>query len=1040
MVDTIPGNSSTTTTLNPSTGVDVVIETNGDHDWFRVDLTAGTTYSFQTWSQTGSNPDSHLRLWQGSTMVAENDDIIYAENTYSLINYTPTTSGTYYIDAGTYGNQTTGTMRLTVATVNNSASDTVGNTVGTATPLAMDGVVTGAINAAGDRDVYAISLVAGQTYFFRTGLTATGDSLDSILTLRDAAGDAIKQNDDAGAGLYSGIRYTATTSGTYYLDVSSYGSGASSTGNFTLTAYRTTPLTVYTNDQIARQLTNDYWGGSSHSFAVTVGGTLTFNVTGLTSAAQTLAREALNLWSDVTGLRFSEVTTAGAQLIFDDAEDGAATKFTFDANGALTASTVNVSLAWLSQNGTSLNSYSFQTFVHEIGHALGLGHAGNYNSSASYGIDAAYANDSWSQTVMSYFSQTENEYLAAMGWTRQFVVTPMVADAIAMTTLYGTNTTTRTGNTTYGFNNNSGRQIYDAATYGALTYAIIDNGGIDTMDYSGFGQNQYIDLRAEAFSNIGGRVGNVSIARGTIIENAVGGAGADTIIGNSAANNLNGGAGNDALDGGDGNDTLVGGLGDDTVIGGAGLDTMMGGVGNDTYYVDNSGDAVVENAGEGIDMIYATANFASTGNIETIALMGVAAINAQGDNLDNVLIGNAASNTIRGMGGNDTIYGGDGADILYGDDGGDMLIGGNGDDAFAGGLGNDAIDGGSGNDSIAGNEGDDVLIGGAGIDLMTGGSGNDVFYVDHSGDAALENAGEGIDTVYSTANFSLTDHVETLALMGSAANGSGNAQDNTIIGNGGANVLHGMGGNDTVYGGDGDDVIYGDDGSDMLIGGSGADAFSGGLGDDAIDGGDGNDSIAGNEGNDILIGGAGADLMAGGAGNDTYYIDNGADQIVEYGGEGTDTVYATVDWTLADNIEVLALMGGVAVTGSGNSLDNTIIGNGLNNILFGHGGNDTIFGGDGADIILGGAGNDMLYGNAGADRFVFQPGSNIDRVADFERGTDQIDLSYYGFTFEGLKTLFVQEGDVGSIHLSNGDVIYLHHVTMSQLTAADFVL
>src|SRR3982751_1208565 len=70
----------------------------------------------------------------------------------------------------------------------------------------------------------------------------------------------------------------------------------------------------------------------------------------------------------------------------------------------------------------------------------------------------------------------------------------------------------------------------------SVAYTIFDTGGIDTLDYSQYAFNQVIDLNPETFSDVGNRDGNVSIARGTIIENAIGGSNRDTIIGNSVAN------------------------------------------------------------------------------------------------------------------------------------------------------------------------------------------------------------------------------------------------------------------------------------------------------------------------------------------------------------------------------------------------------------------------------------------------------------------------------------------------------------------------
>ncbi|QNP46486.1 M10 family metallopeptidase C-terminal domain-containing protein [Sphingomonas sediminicola] len=214
-----------------------------------------------------------------------------------------------------------------------------------------------------------------------------------------------------------------------------------------------------------------------------------------------------------------------------------------------------------------MGGYAYQAYLHEIGHALGLGHAGNYNTTANYPYDALYQNDAWSTSVMSYFSQTENTYFAGQGFDSAYLVTPMVADILAMQQMYGLSTTTRNGDTTYGFNSNAGNP-YNAAVLFNVAYTIFDTGGTDTMDFSGYDVAQVLNLNAESFSSVGTLDGNVSIARGTTIENAIGGGGNDSIIGNSVANVLTGGDGSDTITGGAGNDTfrdLKSGLNGDTI-------------------------------------------------------------------------------------------------------------------------------------------------------------------------------------------------------------------------------------------------------------------------------------------------------------------------------------------------------------------------------------------------------------------------------------------------------------------------------------------
>ncbi len=317
-------------------------------------------------------------------------------------------------------------------------------------------------------------------------------------------------------------------------------------------------IPTFTYDQIADQLTTGYWRATSRDerrFDVDVGGTLTVNISALTAAGQSLALTALSAWSAVTGLTFQQTTDLG-DIRFDDNQSGAYANYSVTGN-VINYSWINVSTSWINYYGTNEDSYSLQTYIHEIGHALGLGHAGNYNGSASYPNDALYTNDSWQASIMSYFSQTENTSIDA---TRAFVMTPMIADIIAMRSLYGTTSTFLATDTIFGLNSTAGG-IYDffaAGTPNNITsVTIIDDGGNDLIDYSHVNADQNFNLNDESISDVAGYVGNLSIARDTIIENVRAGSGDDTIIGNEVNNLITGNGGNDIIDGAAGEDTAI---------------------------------------------------------------------------------------------------------------------------------------------------------------------------------------------------------------------------------------------------------------------------------------------------------------------------------------------------------------------------------------------------------------------------------------------------------------------------------------------------
>ena len=111
---------------------------------------------------------------------------------------------------------------------------------------------------------------------------------------------------------------------------------------------------------------------------------------------------------------------------------------------------------------------------------------------------------------------------------------------------------------------------------------IYDTGGEDTLSLEYDEADQRVDLRPEGISDVAGLTGNLSIARGTVIEDFFAGTGNDTVTGNDAANYISGNSGNDTLAGGSGDDQLYGGSGTDVLDGGPGDDYLDGGFGNDT--------------------------------------------------------------------------------------------------------------------------------------------------------------------------------------------------------------------------------------------------------------------------------------------------------------------------------------------------------------------------------------------------------------------------------------------------------------------------
>ncbi|MCG7391807.1 calcium-binding protein [Microvirga sp. ACRRW] len=568
----------------------------------------------------------------------------------------------------------------------------------------------------------------------------------------------------------------------------------------------------------------------------------------------------------------------------------------------------------------------------------------------------------------------------------------------------------------------------------ALDNTLLGDAGDDTLD-GGIGIDTMV-------GGIGNDVYYVDDINDFVLENA--GGGIDTVFSSGEEYNLADNIENLTLTGsaiiGRGNDLdnlIIGNAEWNWLNGGAGADTLIGGAGNDTYYFVNLDDVVIENADEGYDTIVTTISYTLGDHIESLVLRGPG-LAGTGNDLDNHLL-----NAMSTDGDYTTLDGGAGNDLIEGNGSYSVYIGGSGNDTIRGGSGHSLYVGGSGDDSIILFSSDNTLV---------GGSGDDFYYVSDLDHIIIENAGEGIDTVQAYGrSITLSDHVENLELYSPPSGfvAKGNDENNII------QVYH-PDGSGTLDGAAGDDYLvavvyaYVDH---VLIGGSGVDTMSGGMGNDtyyvdneldeayedswfsggydtvishanytlltAIEelqlqgsaiSGTGNaldnkivgnalaNNLRGEAGNDTLDGGAGNDTMAGGSGDDTYYVNSTADRVTELASEGTDTIHASVSWTLGANMENLVLTGS-ATRGVGNALNNVIQGTSANNNL------------------NGGSGSDTLTGGAGEDQFVLTRGhAGVDTITDFVHGTDQIVLS--GFDFSSLEdeyTLVIDGGPVDEV-------------------------
>lgn len=671
----------------------------------------------------------------------------------------------------------------------------------------------------------------------------------------------------------------------------------------------------------------------------------------------------------------------------------------------------NRALDWgtdsLQQGGDDRN-----TLIHEIGHALGLSHPGNYNAEegkppATYEANADHIEDTAKYSVMSYFSETYTDANHGVEWAR----TPLMHDIAAIQRLYGANMSTRTDWTTYGFNSNAG-DVYSIVNGDEdVVYCIWDAGGIDTLDLSGYDYEQVINLAPGSFSDAGSLFGNISMADAVdihgnnswepgfdannianYIENAIGGTGKDTIHGNKTHNFIDGRSGDDVILGWEGNDTLWGGIGNDRLYGGRDIDTLYGFTGNDTLVGDEGTDTLYGEDGD--DILYA------------------------GDHLK----GDEAVDKLYGGNGNDSYYVTDRFDQVFEFGTGEtdriftnlrvlsladtnvvqgdvehLVFVGTGSFKGIGNALNNALVGGTANDDLRGGDGHDWIDGAGGQDTMYGGTGYDTYTVDNAGDKIIEIEAESngavvdnsLDTIrtklaiYSMNTPNVVGNVENLEYFGTASfNGTGNALANTIKGGVNGDTLSGLGG------------------------------------DDRLEGGGGIDTLRGGADNDTLDGGASRDNMYGGTGDDTYIVDSSLDKVIEAEAElasvpngnsgvdgGIDTVMTELgtfglnSFTVTGKVENLTYTGSGTFNGTGNALHNVIKGGAQSDKLFGLAGSDTLEGGGGNDTLEGGADADTLLGGTGEDTFKYTHAADAagdtiyGGVPGFDTSIDILDFS-----------------------------------------------
>lgn len=733
-------------------------------DFYGFNLVAGQTYLFSAYA-SGATPlgDTFLYL-ADSTFALINYDDDGGAGVNSLLTYTATYTGLHIVGVGAFPDSgLVGTYTLDA--VIQPPADIVSDDPALAATIDIGVIEYGFIDTGfseiygpdfSEVDTYSFTVEAGKIYTFEIAGGADYESffldlppgeLDTLALVYDADGNTIAFNDDISfpGDISSRVSFFATETTTLYLDVLSY---APWTGGYTITSQEIDPADYDPLDAIIWEnaanipvqpgnIAYVYFADAGENFGETGDdGVSPLPSLGWNDFEKQQVMLALEEYERILGINYVITDDPGIatfRLITTESELYGAYMYPQDpafGSQAGIAAFNTLSGAWTFDQQQSLErgGFAFGVILHEFGHGHGLAHPHDRGGGSDVMLGVAGATGSLGiydlnqgvYTVMSYNDAWDTHPDGPSpftvdgidnGWSGSL----SAFDIAALQRRYGVTNPYNTGNNTY--------LIADENVAGTYYQTIWDTGGTDNIRYNG-ARDARIDLLAATidYSPTGGGVvsfvdgvwGGYTIAQGVVIENAIGGSGADSLLGNAAAN------------------TLTGNAGDDILVGRGGADRLNGGAGIDTAsYIDaGTGVRASLDAGRGYTGDAAGDVYSAIENLQGGAFDDI----LSGDDRANRLEGLGGNDTLRGDDGNDTLLGGSGNDSLYGDDGRDNLDGGDGNDTLKGGDGDDVVAGGAGIDNITGDDGRDTLNGGAGNDRVNGGDGNDII-----------NGGDGID-------------------------------------------------------------------------------------------------------------------------------------------------------------------------------------------------------------------------------------------------------------------------------------------------------
>ena len=936
--------------------------------------------------------------------------------------------------------------------------------------------VHGSMATGEDKDWFAITLTQGSTYEIYLN-----DLQGGQLCLKNGEGETIHQG--ISVGNMTRLVYNPASNETLYIEVSS---GINEAGSYRMRVEREVP--IGTLAELADYLEDGYW--DAMKWDTSADKVITVNMEALLPEARELTKTAFQAWAAIMGLEFVYTTEEDANITMTSKGDEAPGAYVWRSHEDPTliqGAGINMPRSIFEDWGYTVGEFPFEALLHEIGHALGLGHGGAYNHIALWGVHNVFLIESKQATVMSYFDQDQNSLIPA---DTAYNVTPMPADVIAVQTMYGEPAGINEGNTRYGYRSNTGDYMDDYWTRLTTDTDVLTNlikhlnfteesgrRGIIYMEFHDLDGDGKEDLLMGGHTKIAflrntGSNGNIKFELDTVNDHGVN----DIAIEYAFVQPILADMDKDGKV-----DLIVA-----STNGNSGPERIQYFKQTESGFVEDTENNLFRNVQLNWAETLAIGDLDGDGWPEAIT----------GDNDDGLIFfwnreENEERVLVRATGNNNPTAGivikqglptpvladmdndGD-LDLIIGSAHGRVFYyentGTDGEVIFVesekykiGQIRGDQLTAPAVGD-LDGDGKPEIILGTAEpvirwhkntgtlddpefepvslretttVTIMdTGGVDTLDFRTDKT-DQIINMDAEAASDIYGVRG-SLVIGPSTIIERVVAGRG-----DDIVNGNSANNLVHGGGGHDRLYGKGGDDILYGNNGNDRLNGGAGADTLEGGTGSDTLTGGPGNDTASYSKSQAGVTVRLHSDQSSGGdAAGDTF-----AGRV-----DITWTDAAGVEHT--ENLPDIENLTGSAFddTLAGDRRDNRLEGGAGNDTLYGgpgggddtlsaDDGNDSLFGGEGNDTLQGGQGNDRLSGGAGQDVFVFVPGTYEDTITDFTLGEDKIDLTAFGLdTLENLVAVTTDNVVVLDSDLLDGVSVVLEGLTSSEISDDHFIV